>query len=364
MSQSLQESVLTLLSPSKRVRAQLSVETVWIGATVYPECPVWRVWYDGRPLIDASTAVLMTEAGPLGYGVRFVKASRHRPQTGIGPGRSLVARFAGRDGRELEVTLRITDLSAFCAVREPRKRRLDGEAVGITRFPNGSVLLGSAETLNVQRSTLNAEGRGPQVRFAPSGKLVAWWRHGTEQHIVFFDRPGDLAVRRFGALEKIESLNVGSGRQGCEHLFLTVPFTKAALPDPAFGEAVTPAYRAAFESVLGRGAACDDFWMIRGEPGEFAVAARRLGGVWRVAGVMAQAQTLTVRFEDLWLRMPAEVRDRCYTVEILRDPVTGEVGEVVQEAFADQAPDVRTALDLKKDGGFLLTFRPQGERTP
>jgi hypothetical protein len=439
---------LTLLSPSKRIRAELSVETVWIGPTVYPECPVWRVWCDERPVVDTSTVGVMTEGGPLAYGMRFVKATRHRPQTGIGPGREIRARFASRDGRELEVRVRVTDVSAFCAVREIGRRpsrahdkremplrahyeqvtergvgaavcsgavrrfpvdaqgeqkadrvacaavcsgavrRFPVDAQGeqkadrvacaavcsdavrrcecvsgeqdlsITRFPEGSVLLGSEATLNVQRSTLNAQGEGPHVLFAPSGKLIAFWRHGLEQHAVFFDRPGDLAVRRFGVLERVGELVVEDGRQGCNHLFLTVPFTKAALPAPAFGEAVTPAYRAAFELMLGRGGASDDFRMLRGEPGEFAVAARRLGDVWHVAGVTSDAQTLTVRFEDLWLRMPAELRALAYAVEILRDPLKDESGEAVTEVFADQAPDVRVALDLAKSGGFLITFRP------
>ena len=47
------------------------------------------------------------------------------------------------------------------------------------------------------------------------------------------------------------------------------------------------------------------------------------------------------------------------TVEILRDPVKGEAGDRVAESFADQAPDVRVALDLAKNGGFLITFHPQ-----
>ena len=45
-------------------------------------------------------------------------------------------------------------------------------------------------------------------------------------------------------------------------------------------------------------------------------------------------------------------------VEILRDPITGEAGDRVEESFADQAPDVRVALNLAKSGGFLITFRP------
>ena len=342
-----------------RVRAELSAESVWIGTTVYPDCPVWRVWYDGRPMIDTSTVGLMTEAGPLAYAMRLVKVSRHRPQTGIGPARSVIARFAARDGRELEVTLRVTELSAFCGVREIAKTRdrkagdrLAGQGLSITRFPEGSVLLGMGETPN-------AEGERPQVRFAPSGKVIAWWRHGLEQHAVFFDRPGDLAVRRFGVLPQVASLPVADGRAGCGHLFLTVPFTKAELPAPVFGEGLTPAYRAAFELALGRNEASDDFWVMRGEPGEFAVVARRCGRVWRVGGLVSEPMTLTVRFEDLWLRMSPELRVLHYTVEILRDPIRDEAGDHIEESFAAQAPDVRVALDAAKNGGFLLTFRPE-----
>jgi hypothetical protein len=98
---------------------------------------------------------------------------------------------------------------------------------------------------------------------------------------------------------------------------------------------------------------------MRGEPGEFAVAAQRQGRVWQVAGVTAAARTLTVRFEELWQRMPAELRALAYTVDILRDPIQGEPGDGVEEAFSDQAPDVRVALDLAKSGGFLIAFRPQ-----
>ena len=338
----------TILSPGKRVRAEMGVETVWIGSTVYPECPVWRVWFDDRLVVDTSTAGLATAKGALAYGMRFVKATRHRPQTRIGSARALVARFADRDGRELEVTIRVTDMSAFCAVRIAGRGRKEATGdLSVTRFPEGSVLLG------------NGEPHEPRVYFSPGGKVVAFWRHGLEQHIVFFDRPGDLAARRFGALERIDALPVNDGRQGCEHLFLTVPFTKAALPAPVFGEAVTPAYRAAFALMLGRDDACDDFWMMRGEPGEFAVAARRRDAVWQVGGVTASSQTLTVRLEDLWLRMPAELRVLRYTVDILRDPTKNESGDRVEESFDGQAPDVRVALDLAANGGFLLTFKPE-----
>ncbi len=355
------EPVLEVTSPNRRVRAEVAVETVWIGATVYPGCPVWRVWCDGRPVVDTSTLGLLPKkkALPLAYAMTLARVTRHRAQTGIGPARAVKARFRGRDGRELEALVRVTDQSAFCAIRQPRKRIQDGADLSATRFPQGSVLLENTGAPNVQRSTFNAQREKPQVRFAPSGKLIAFWRHGLEQHIVFFDRPGDLAERRFAAMERVEELVVTDGRQGCASLFLTVPFTRTALPAPVFGDAVTPAYRAAFGLMVGCGGAGEEFWMMRGEPGEFAVAARRQGDVWRVAGVTAEARTLTMRFEDVWLRTPPELRARRYTVEILRDPLKDEAGDPVEESFPDQAPDVRVALDLAKNGGFLLTFRPQ-----
>lgn len=349
MKQPLPKIPASLRSPDGRVRAEVAVETVWIGTTVYPECPVWRVWCDDRPVVDTSTLGLLPKEGrPLAYGMTLQVVTRHRAQTGIGPGRVVKARFAGRDGRELEATLRVTDLSAFCSLRQLRKRTQDGDDLSITRFPQGSVPFATTP-----------DAHKPQVRFSPGGKIIAFWRQGLEQHMLFFDRPGDLAVRRFGALEAVEELTVADGRQGCEHLFATVPFTQATLPAPKFGEALTPAYRAAFEMMLGRGVASDDFWMMRGEPGEFALAARRQGNVWQVAGVTAAARTLTVRFEDLWLRMPAELRLAKYTVDILRDPLKDETDDGVEESFADQAPDVRVALDLAKNGGFVITYRPQ-----
>jgi hypothetical protein len=62
------EVIRVLFSPSKRIRAEVSVETVWIGATVYPESPVWRVWCGERLVVDTSTVGLMTEARPLATG--------------------------------------------------------------------------------------------------------------------------------------------------------------------------------------------------------------------------------------------------------------------------------------------------------
>ncbi|MDD4102202.1 MAG: glycoside hydrolase family 97 C-terminal domain-containing protein [Kiritimatiellae bacterium] len=355
-------SMLELVSPAKRVRAEVGVETVWIGSTVYPDCPVWRVWFDARLVLDTSTMGLAPRTGtPLTCGMHMAKVSRHRVPTGLGKGHEARVRFAGRDGREFEMRLRVTDMSAFCHVRMPRSRVQSGTDLSVTRFPEGSVLWGAEGEFNVQRLTFNAqcptltdETGEPQVRFAPGGKVVAFWRRGSEQHLVFFDRPGELAERRFDVLEQLGGLVVKDGRAGIGMLFQKLPFTKESLIAAVFGEALTPSYRAAFDLVSSAGG--DDFCVMRGEPGQFMVAARRQGAVWTVGGVTSEPRTLTVRFEDLWLRAPAEVRALRYTVNILRDPLPEEAVGLVREVFAGQSPDVRVVLDLARDGGFMLEF--------
>lgn len=87
--------------------------------------------------------------------------------------------------------------------------------------------------------------------------------------------------------------------------------------------------------------------------------AQRRGTTCRACGVTGESRTLTLRFEDLWLRMPAELRSLSYTVEIFRDPNAKEQGTSIEESFSGQAPDVRIALELSTNGGFLLTFRPE-----
>jgi hypothetical protein len=198
-----------------------------------------------------------------------------------------------------------------------------------------------------------------RIFFAPSGKLVAeWQRTGESLQMAVFGRPGDLAAKRFEAVP-LESWSIQNGKQGCQALFDLIPFVAGDVPAPSFDACLTPAFCKAYLCAIARDAAIDDFWMIRGEPGIFAVVAQRSGATWRVCGVTGDSRTLTVRFEDLWLRMPSELRAISYTVDIFRDPNAKEQGISIEESFTGQAPDVRIALDLSANGGFLLIFRPE-----
>ena len=182
-------------------------------------------------------------------------------------------------------------------------------------------------------------------------------------------RPADLAQARLGTDLAVESLELADGRDLLTAAFAVVPFvcgpftggsrscaTANSLPEPAFGEAVTPAARAAFRAFLGLDGAGDDFRVMRGEPDDFLVFARRsrgdrpIGAAWQVGGFTVEATTLTVRFEDVWILTPPELRATSYRVTVLRDG-----GDAV---LADIAPDARIFIDLAANGGFLLSFTP------
>jgi hypothetical protein len=131
------------------------------------------------------------------------------------------------------------------------------------------------------------------------------------------------------------------------------------------GEVATPAHRAALALVQGEGAVrWDETRWLRGAFGEFAVVARRLGGVWQVAGITgAEGRVLTVRLEDV-LGNRVDTTDRAhrtYSLEILRDPLPGEpaAGGLVQETFAAVDASDKPRLELRPHGGFVLRLEPE-----
>ena len=188
-------------------------------------------------------------------------------------------------------------------------------------------------------------------------------------------RPADLAQARLGTDPAVESLEMADGRDLLTAAFAVVPFvcgpfsggsqlvataqnpggsqlvaTANSLPEPTFGEAVTPAARAAFRVFLGLDGAGDDFRVMRGEPDDFLMFARRIGATWQEGGFTVEATTLTVRFEDVWDLTPPALRATSYGVTVLRDG-----GDAV---LTDIAPDARIFIDLAANGGFLLSFTP------
>ena len=186
------------------------------------------------------------------------------------------------------------------------------------------------------------------------------WAHSPGCAVRAWSRPADLAEARLATDPAVDSLALADGHDLLTAAFCVVPFVHAPFPEPSFGDAVTPAARAAFRVFLGLDGAGDAFHVMRGEPDDFLFFARRLrrsrgdrptGAAWQVGGFTVDATTLTVRFEDVWNLAPPELRRTSYAVEVLRDG-----GDAVLPGIA---PDARLFIDLAANGGFLFTFTPE-----
>ena len=168
-------------------------------------------------------------------------------------------------------------------------------------------------------------------------------------------RPADLAQARLGTDPAVGVLELADGHDLLTVAFAVVPFVCGPLSEPIFGEAVTPAARAAFRVFLGLDGAGDDFRVMRGEPDDFLVFARRAGATWQVGGFTVEATTLTVRFEDVWDLTPPDLRVTSYSVTVLKDGAS----VILPTILPGIAPDARLFIDLAANGGFLFTFTPE-----
>ena len=180
------------------------------------------------------------------------------------------------------------------------------------------------------------------------------WTEGPGEEPRAWMRPADLAEARLGTDPAPESLALADGRDLLSFAFTMAPFVHGPLPEPTFGEAVTPAARASFRVFLGLDGAGDDFRVMRGEPDDFLVFARRVGATWQVGGFTVDATTLTVRFEDVWDLTPPDLRVTSYSVTVLKDGAA-----ILPTILPGIAPDARLFIDLAANGGFLFTFTPE-----
>ncbi len=187
---------------------------------------------------------------------------------------------------------------------------------------------------------------------------------GPDSVVRTWTRPAELAAARLALLPPVDSLDLATGSDLLTVAFAVIPFVAEPFPTPVFGEGVTLAARTVFELFLGP--ASDDFRVLRGEPNDFLVCARRHGDTWTVGAFTVAATTLTVRFEDLWYLLPPDLRHISYTVEVTRDPHAKDdesvrAEGVVRETLTDVAPDARIFLDLLAGGGFTLRFLAEQE---
>ncbi len=120
-------------------------------------------------------------------------------------------------------------------------------------------------------------------------------------------RPADLAEARLEIEPPVASLALEDGKDLLTAAFAVVPFVREPLPRPSFGPGITPAAREAFLVFTGQNASsqrADAFRVMRGEPEDFVVCARRYKDVWKAAAFAVEPTALTFRFEDLYLQLP------------------------------------------------------------
>lgn len=208
-------------------------------------------------------------------------------------------------------------------------------------------------------------------------------------------RPADLAAARLAILPAPEHIHVENGIELLTAVFKVIPFLRGLSPlNPSpftshsalkssglspyfsFGDSISSSAREAFLEFAAGPYEVDDFRVLRGEPDDFVVFARRNGDVWKIGALSVNAGSLTVRFEDLWQVTPESARHLTYRVEVLHDAQTGrnlgsvcfegdsvcrEAAVATKEILEDVAPDARIFLDHSAAGGFLLTFTPVQE---
>ncbi len=331
-------------SPDGCLQAVLSLEELWHGGTVYPSAAVLRIGCRGCAV--TAEWPLSLDSGRVCHALEIsaIEASRVAAPMGAAVQQCITLRQRGAGGA-VRVTLRVSGVSVFMSIT--------GE--GFQQRLNAAPPAFSADC-----RMLSLAGDLPAVAYTGGGALAAAWLADDAYHLVLFKRPGELAQRRYRVSRFTPSLNVESGADACRLLYTGLPFCEHPCGALRCGPGVSPAFKAALEAVCGHyGGRDDDFVVLRGEPGVFAVVARRLESRWIVCGMTHGARTLTLRFEDLWLRLPHALRWLVWKVSLLRDPVPPESGEVVRECFAGLAPDVRIALEMKENGGFVVEFEPE-----
>ena len=333
---------ITIESPDLNISAELSLESVWSGKTVYPSAVILRIKYRDYPVVAETP--LSLDDGNILYGLEFTGVEDVHGEMRLGATLQKLVRLRERGGlkRELSVTLRLSDVSVFFDLNESGAEHKN--RTPLPAFVDGSPVVSKQDA-------------HPVVAYVGPGALAALWPKDGTVHLVIFNRPGKMAEMHFGLLDDDIPPAIESGADGTRHLYTQLPFFKDAPAVVTYADDMRLSYRRAFDTLLGHySAEDDDFWCMRGEPGLFAVVARRIADRWVVCGLTGKTRTLTVRLEELWLRLPPEMRSLRWKASILRDPVLDEQGEIVEETFDDLAPDARIALDLKKNGGFVIEF--------
>jgi hypothetical protein len=391
--------MVTLRSPDGRVRCDFALLAG--GGAAEAGVPALRVSLGGRRLLGwcrwqpraaASRPPVCVVAR---RETRRVLASRRRPCRLLARECRLHLAVAGRPSRRLRLELRCADggaafrMVATTAGQEECWRPLPG-------FPRGAeTLVADSAAGGFARRRCAAAPVPPRdlpwTCLYPHGKCAVllvkaaapspWWL------LLAGDRPCDLpqaaAVRRLlwgeeeaadaaadrAVAELIAPCRPPQGNEEDRHarFHCLLPFARAlSWPEswrwrecwkPAPDAAVTPAHRQALALMAGAengadAAPWDETLWLRGEMGEYVLAARRRGGEWVAGGIAAAEQVLTLRLDFL-------APGTRYRALLLRDAGDRPEGCATEEMLlgAGDKPVVRMA----RHGGFVLRLTPFAE---
>ncbi len=343
---------LLISSPAGNIEAELAVVDSWYGTTFYPALCVLRILSHGAVL--AVSDALRQSDGAICHSLELCDVTEPQlvpMRLGDAVQRDLRLRRRGckSDSETLDLCLRVSDISVYFTLSGR------GFEQGI-----GQNFMSFAQPCRL----LSKSGETPSVAFVGTGMTAACWYSERALHFVLFRRPGELPENRFKVPGCAVPLEIADAAHAACILYTKLPFMPDLSVEPQYGSAVRSSFKSAFSMILehfGDADEEDDFVVLRGNPGEFAVVARRCGESWTVAGIAGHALTLTVRFEELWWRLPTNLRALRWSASLRRDPVLNESAELVDETFNRLAPDVRIALEIKTNGGFMIKFKPDND---
>ena len=351
-----------LSSPDNRLRIELALRAG--GREAEEGMPALRVLLDRRVLLNWSPLATPVAAAAWWRRAGTAAVRTLHPFPDTLPALESVCAFASVDepAATLAVTLRCAGTGVACRTEpgaEPRFRwpRETQGIVADPAAPGGFARLPAGQALAVAAR--------PVTLLYAHGKCAVLRREGGGWLLVAGDRPTDLPANRVrgwlagGAPDPGAGNAPGAGAPSGSAVFnCHLPFVVAPVltaPRPMAWAAprlkgVTPAHGAALQRLRAlewRGA---DVRWIRGEIGEYVLAACRRGASWQVSALTAKARAWT-------LRLPFLEPGRCYRAAWRHDPQPERPCFQPLPGLMDA--DCRPLIYLAEAGGFTLDLVPR-----
>lgn len=354
-----------LCSPDGRLRIDLALRAG--GREVEAGTPCLRVQFDRRVLLAWSPLAPAGSDGAATWRRDGGCSVRNVAQLPDGtPAAEAVCAFAPYrpSGAAFAVTLRCAGYGVACRSAPAMETRF--------RFPRetqaivvDAVAKGGFSRLPVARAL--ADSPLPATLLYPHGKCAILNREADGWMLIAGDRPADLPANRVRGWLAGGASNPGAGdaaasvipseaaAYNCHLQFVVTPALTAPQPmrwAAARLDEVTPAHAAAMQRLLALEWRDADVHWIRGEIGEYVLAACRQGVSWQVSALTAKARAWT-------LRLPFLEPGRRYRAVWVHDPQPDR--PCFQPLPEVMDADCRPLIWLADAGGFTLDLEPHAD---